>query len=109
VTLCNEGSRPVPIKIEGIDYFTAADIHRTLKVARQTLWRWRKAGRIPQGRRFRDREIVFTQRELGEIREYANRLVPAVTASNAVKRSRSRVSGKRLGKARAHGKGRIAR
>jgi hypothetical protein len=67
----------VTIEIEGVTYFSAADIHRQIKVARQTLWRWRKARKIPQGRRYRDRQIVFTKKEVEAIREYANRLVPA--------------------------------
>lgn len=67
----------MPVHIEGVDYFTAADIHRELGVARQTLWRWRKARKIPQGRRYRDRQVVFTREEVEAIREYSNRLEPA--------------------------------
>lgn len=66
----------MPIEIEGVEYFMAADIHRTLGIARQTLWRWRAARKIPQGRRYRDTKIVFTRQELEAIREYANRLEP---------------------------------
>jgi predicted DNA-binding transcriptional regulator AlpA len=66
----------MPIQIDGVEYFTAADIHRDLGVARQTLWRWRKAGKIPRGRRYRDRQIVFVRDEVEAIREYANRLEP---------------------------------
>jgi predicted DNA-binding transcriptional regulator AlpA len=78
----------VPIQIEAITYFSAADIRRRIKVARQTLWRWRKARKIPQGRRYRDRQVVFTKEEVEAIREYANRLVP-VEQSEA---SQSRLS-----------------
>jgi hypothetical protein len=67
----------MPIEIEGVTFFSATDIHRDLCVARQTLWRWRKAGKIPCGRRYRDRQIVFTKQEVEAIREYANRLEPA--------------------------------
>jgi predicted DNA-binding protein (UPF0251 family) len=70
-------SSNMPIEIEGVEYFTAADIHRALGIARQTLWRWRTARKIPQGRRYRDKKIVFTLQELEAIREYANRLEPA--------------------------------
>jgi hypothetical protein len=70
----------MPIEIDGVAYFTAADIHRDLGVVRQTLWRWRKAGKIPLGRRYRDRQVVFTKEEFESIREYANRLEPVEQA-----------------------------
>lgn len=72
-----QANSAMAIHIEGVEYFTAADIHRELGVARQTLWRWRKAGKIPQGRRYRDRQVVFTRDEIEAIREYSNRLEPA--------------------------------
>jgi predicted DNA-binding transcriptional regulator AlpA len=72
----------MPIVIEQVQYFTASDIQRSLGIARQTLWRWRKAGRIPQGRRYRDRQVVFTRREVEAIREYSNRLEPAEIKEN---------------------------
>lgn len=70
----------MPLEIEGVEYFTAADIHRALRIARQTLWRWRRSRKIPPGRRYRDLRIVFTRQELEAIREYANRLEPADSA-----------------------------
>jgi predicted DNA-binding transcriptional regulator AlpA len=66
----------MPILIDRIEYFTASDIQRDLGVARQTLWRWRKGGKIPQGRRYRDRQVVFTRDEVDAIRDYSNRLEP---------------------------------
>lgn len=67
----------MPIEIEGVEYFTAADIQREVGVVRQTLWRWRRARVIPQGLRYRNKSIVFTRAEVEVIREYANRLEPA--------------------------------
>lgn len=66
----------MPICIKGVEYFTATDVHRELGIVRQTLWRWRKAGKIPQGRRYRDRQVVFTRDEVAAVREYSNRLEP---------------------------------
>lgn len=67
----------MPIEIEGIEFFTAADIQRQVGVVRQTLWRWRRARVIPQGLRYRSKTIVFTRAEVEAIREYSNRLEPA--------------------------------
>lgn len=66
----------MPIEIEGVEYFTSADIQRTTGIVRQTLWRWRRAGVVPEGRRYRNKTIVFTRAEVEAIREYSNRLVP---------------------------------
>jgi hypothetical protein len=66
----------MPIEIDGVTYFSAADIAEELGVARQTLWRWRQAGKIPAGHRFRNRQIVFTVAEAQAIREFANRIEP---------------------------------
>ena len=70
-TQCN-----MPIEIDGVTYFSAADVTEHIGVARQTLWRWRHAGKIPPGRRYRDRHIVFTAAEFQTIRDYAHRLEP---------------------------------
>ena len=64
------------IEINGIQYFTSADICREIGVARQTLWRWRKTRDIPQGLRYRNQAIVFTRAEVEAIRQHSNRLEP---------------------------------
>ena len=65
-----------PVNIGGIAYFAATDIAAALKISRQTLWRWRRAGKIPLGHRFRDGQTLFTQSELEEIRVFAQRIEP---------------------------------
>lgn len=82
----------MPIEIEGVQYFTASDIQREVGVARQTLWRWRRARVIPQGQRYRNKAIVFTRAEVEAIRDYANRLEPADSPQPS-SRPRYRVDG----------------
>ena len=64
------------LSIEGVAYFTAAQAARIAGVSRQTLWRWRQDGKVPTGRRYRDKQILFTSTEVERIRDYANRLEP---------------------------------
>ena len=66
----------MPREIETVRYFSAAEIARELNISRQTLWRWRKDGRIAAGKRFRDRQVFFTAAEFESIRAYANYLEP---------------------------------
>lgn len=65
--------------IDGTRYFTAADVVRAAGVSRQTLWRWRQDGKVPAGRKYRDKQVVFTSAELEQICEYAHRLGPIET------------------------------
>jgi Helix-turn-helix domain len=65
-----------PVRIDGVTYFAAADLAAILKISRQTLWRWRRAGKIPLGHRFRDGQTFFTQNEVDEITEFAHRIEP---------------------------------
>ena len=67
---------PMTIEIAGVTYYSASDIHKRIGITRQTLWRWRKESKIPQGLRYRDHQIVFTENEVELIFEYANRLEP---------------------------------
>ncbi|WP_437931118.1 helix-turn-helix domain-containing protein [Sorangium sp. So ce291] len=62
--------------LDGTTYFSAAEVVRDIGVSRQTLWRWRQDGKIPVGRRYRDRQVLFTADEFDTIREFAHRLEP---------------------------------
>jgi transposase-like protein len=72
----------VTIEIEGTQFFTAQEVAAEAGVTRQTLWRWRRAGKIPPGSRFRNRQILYTAAECREIRDYANFLEPLSRASD---------------------------
>jgi len=63
--------------INGKKYHSGSELANELGISRQTFWRWRSDGKIPQGLRFRDKRILFTPEEADEIREFATRLVPA--------------------------------
>ena len=64
------------VEVEGVSYYTAAEVARHVDVSRTTLWRWRSKNKIPQGRRYRDKQVLFTEAELEHIREYAHRMEP---------------------------------
>lgn len=66
------------VQVEGVRYLSNDEVAQKLGVSRQTLWRWRASGKIPVGRQYRGREVLFTQDELKEIRRYAHRIEPAV-------------------------------
>lgn len=86
-SVVNNASQPdhpasdVVLVIEGVEYFTAAYVARTVGVTRQTLWRWRQEAKVPLGRRYRDRQILYTRSELASVAEYAHRLEPLDNAS----------------------------
>jgi predicted DNA-binding transcriptional regulator AlpA len=64
------------VQIEGVEYLTVAEVLQEMQITRQTLWRWRHEGLIPQGRRFRSRQLLFNGEEAAAIRRYANRIEP---------------------------------
>jgi hypothetical protein len=69
------------LEIDGITYFSTTDLLTELGVSRQTLWRWRRHGKIPSGHRYRDKTILFTADEVELIRQYANRIEPTGKAN----------------------------
>ena len=66
----------MPVEIDGTAYQSVTEVADLLNISRQTLWRWRQDGKVPIGRRFRGREIVFSPNEVEAISEYANRVEP---------------------------------
>ncbi len=74
--------RAMPKEIDSREYWSAAELVRELCVSRQTLWRWRRVGKIPAGRRFRDGQILFTAAEAESIRLYSNKVDPVATLSS---------------------------
>jgi hypothetical protein len=66
----------MPLSVDDVTYFTLNEVAEAAGVRRETVWRWRRAGKVPSGREYRDRERLFTQPELDEICAYANRLGP---------------------------------
>ncbi len=69
--------------IDGTPYFTAAAVARAAGISRQTLWRWRQDRKVPVGKKYRDKQVVFTRVESNLICDYANRLEPIELASDA--------------------------
>ena len=66
------------VELDGIRYLSNDEVARKLRISRQTLWRWRAAAKIPVGRQYRGRVVLFTQDEVTEIQRYAHRIEPAL-------------------------------
>ena len=60
--------------IAGVEYYSTAEVAEAAKISRQTLWRWRREGAVPDGHRFRNHRVLFSGREYAEILSYANRI-----------------------------------
>lgn len=73
----NRSDPPMPVEISGKRFFTVTDLTEIVGVTRQTIWRWRRDGRVPTGRRYRGQNIVFTREEVEEIYAHAHRLEPS--------------------------------
>jgi predicted DNA-binding transcriptional regulator AlpA len=66
----------MPRVIEGIPYYTNEEVARLAGVTRQSLWRWRQEAQIPSGRQYRGRLVLFTEDEVEQIKDFANRMEP---------------------------------
>jgi hypothetical protein len=84
-TYCNKMQRgQMSVLIDGTKYYSAAEIAKELGISRSTFWRWRLLSEenLPAGRRYRGGKMVlFTEEEVGVIREFANRLEPIERAN----------------------------
>jgi len=66
----------MPLQINGRRFFTATEVAKEVEVVRQTLWRWRQDKKIPPGHRYRNRQILYSEEELDDIRDFAYKLEP---------------------------------
>ena len=64
----------MPLLIRGAEFYTTEEIAEIAGVSRVTVWRWRKANLIPQGRRYRGKERLYTLAEAEAIYQHAHRL-----------------------------------
>jgi predicted DNA-binding transcriptional regulator AlpA len=76
----------MPVQIKGAAYHSASEVAELAGVSRQTLWRWRNDGDVPSGRRYRNRQLLFTEAELVAIRDFADRIEPARSLSSGSNR-----------------------
>lgn len=64
------------VEVNGKEYLQMTEVAEAVGVARQTLWRWRRAGSIPVGRKYRGKQIIYTLDEVEFIRGFADRIEP---------------------------------
>ncbi len=64
------------VEINGNKYSQITEVAELVGISRQTLWRWRRDGSIPIGRKYRGRQIIYTQDEIELIRQFAERIEP---------------------------------
>ena len=70
------------IEINGVEYFSTTEVLKAAGISRQTLWRWRQEGRVPDGHRFRNGQVLFSGTEYQEILAYANHLEPGALTTD---------------------------
>ena len=72
----------MPLIIDGVKYIAAQELLSELDISRVTLWRWRDENKIPKGRLFRGRRLVFSEAEAATIRQHARRVEPIQSDDN---------------------------
>ncbi len=74
----------MPVSVGEFEYLTLAEVALAVGVTRQTLWRWRRNGKVPAGMRLRDGRILYGSRDVAAVRTFAEELTPLqVIGSNA--------------------------
>jgi len=66
----------MPLSVEDVTYYTLTEVAERVDRARETIWRWIRAEKVPRGRRYRNRERLFTEAEIEEIYAHAHRIEP---------------------------------
>jgi len=63
----------MPVEIDGLEYFTLAEVTALAAISRQTLYRWINEGKVPgpKFRRRRDNRPFFTLAEVDTVRAFA--------------------------------------
>jgi len=66
----------MPVEVNGKEYLQVTEVADMVGVTRQTLWRWRQAGSIPIGRKYRGRQVIYNRDEVELIRQFSERIEP---------------------------------
>ncbi len=66
----------MPVEIQGVSFLTTPEVEERVRVSRSTLWRWRKAGKVPVGYRRRGQQVLFSPTDVNAICEYATQALP---------------------------------
>lgn len=84
VTTCYDRAT-LPTLIEGTTFFSITEVAASCGVSRQTFWRWRQDGSVPQGRQDRHARLMFTEAELDLTRAFAGGVTsPRAAASTSI-------------------------
>jgi hypothetical protein len=67
-------------RVGSVAIVEASKLIHALGITRQTLWNWRRAGKIPAGSRYRNR-VVFTIEEARTIQSFAHYLEPVALSA----------------------------